>query len=65
MQNSIWYFREENKKIMVEKNKQWSVKYRGCAYFMNQMHVTERTFKQFFKNCSLQVSKYQYGKENS
>ena len=36
---------EDNRKNRVDKNKQWSVQNRGCNYFIDQMHVTRRTFK--------------------
>ena len=35
-----------NIKKILDKKKQWSVEYRGCTYFINQMHVTKRTFIQ-------------------
>ena len=36
MQNSTWSFREENRKKMLYKEKNWSVIYRLCDYFITK-----------------------------
>ena len=45
----MWYFREDNNKNRVDKNKQLSVNDRGCTYFINEMHVTKRDLRQLKK----------------
>ena len=35
-----------NIKKILDKKKQWSVEYRGCTYFINQINVTKKPFIQ-------------------
>ena len=49
MRNSIWYFREKNRKWGKCEQK-IECKYRGCICFNNQMRVKKIKFKQLCKN---------------